>query len=281
MISPSPIRLPILIPSLFVETCGYRDYQNEEALGVLPSNRALFRNKHFILTAPEVTRNPSGDLFSDLPFDMEHLLQQLRYGGATIYEHFEEIEKPKYKSTYLITREPCLTARYIQCLAVNITAVSHGWVIECCKQNRLVDMKAFALPAGWSMAEHSYVRYVTGRNEKRANARPFLNLSILISSENEEFIKFWSRVCKAADAKVKEISSVLDISPSKRTYLLTDSELQVANVEKAKAVGIPIVSTAWISECLIQGRLVQPEEHANFTRANWDQSSHEHYHRSD
>lgn len=240
-------------------------------MGGLPANRSIFRNKHVILTAPEVTRHPSNNgLFSDLPFDMEHLLQQLRCGGATIYEHFEEIPKAKYKLCVLITREPCLTARYIQCLAVNMVTVSHAWVIESCRQNKLMDLKAFALPAGWSMAENSYVRYVTGRNEKRANAHPFMGLSVLISSENEDFIKFWTRVCKFADAKVKAISSVLDISASKKTYLLTDSELQVSNVEKAKAVGIPIVSTAWVSECLIQGRPVLPEEHVNFTKANWD-----------
>lgn len=120
------------------------------------------------------------------------------------------------------------------------------------------------------MAENTYVRYVTGRNEKRANAHPFMNLSVLISSDNEDFIKFWTRVCKFADAKVKTINSVLDVTASKKTYLLTDSEMQVAVIEKAKAVGIPIVSTAWISECLIQGKLVNPELHQNFTTANWD-----------
>lgn len=215
-------------------------------------------------------QNPCADLFSDLPFDKEHLLLQLQYGGATVYEHFEEIPKGKYKSCIVITREPCLTARYIQCLAVNMPAVSHGWVIESCRQNKLADLKAYALPAGWSMAENTYVRYVTGRNEKRANAHPFMNLSVLISSDNEDFIKFWTRVCKFADAKVKTISSVLDVTASKKTYLLTDSEMQVAVIEKAKAVGIPIVSTAWISECLIQGKLVNPELHQNFTTANWD-----------
>lgn len=254
------------------ETCGYRDA--EDQLGGLPLNRTLFRNKHFIVTAPEVTRHSatSNDCFSDLPFDLDHLLLQLRYGGATIYEHFEEVPKGKYKSCVVITREPCLTARYIQCLAVNMVAVSHGWVIECCRQNQLVDLKAFALPAGWSMVEGKYVRYVTGRNEKRANAHPFMGLSVLISSENDDFIKFWTRVCKFGDAKVKAITSVLDITAGKKTYLLTDSELEVANVEKAKAVGMPIVSTAWVSECLIQGRPVQPEEHPNFTKANWDLS---------
>lgn len=232
----------------------------------------LFRTKSFILTAPEVTRNSAGNrLFCEAPFDIERLLQQLRHGGATVYEHFEEIPKTKYKTCVLVTSEPCLTARYIQCLAVNMVVISHGWVIECCRQDKLVDMKGYTLPAGWSMVKKEFVRYVTGRSEKRVNTHPFMNLTILISSDNEEFIQFWSRVCKFGDAKVaKAITSVLDITAGKRTYLLTDSELHVANVEKAKAVGIPIVSTAWISECLIQGRTVHHEEHANFTKANWD-----------
>lgn len=256
-------------------TCGlYKDDLEEDKLGDIPLNAALFRNKHVLLTATEsLNRNPGASnskQFSDYPFVMEYLVKQLKCGGATVYNHFEEIPKAKYKTCILITREPCLTARFIQCLALNMTVVSHGWVIESCRHCKLMDLKAYALPAGWSTLENNYVRYVTGRNEKRSHAHPFHNLSILISSENDDFIKFWTRVCKFVDAKVKQINSVLDITASKRTYMLMDSELLVANVEKAKAVGIPIVSTAWISECLIQGKLVDVSDHDNFTKANWD-----------
>lgn len=258
-------------------TCGYfKDNLDEEKLGGMPMDMTLFQNKHVLLTAPATENNrqrgTGEQLFSDLPFVKDVLTKQLKCGGATVYNHFEEIPKSRIKSCILIAREPCLTARYIQCLAVNMTVVSHGWVIESCRQRQLMDLKAYALPAGWSVLEENYVRYVTGRNEKRSHARPFLNQNILISSENEEFIKFWTRVCKAVDAKVKQINSVLDITASKKTFLLTDPEMIVANVEKAKAMGIPIVSTAWVVECLIQGKLCRPEDHENFSKPNWDLS---------
>lgn len=253
-------------------TCGYfKDGLDQNQLGDLPSNNLLFNGKCVLLTETD-TLNPSQGAgpFSDCPFVMEHLLKQLQCGGATVYGHFEEIPKIKHKSCLLVAKQPCLTARYIQCLAVNMTVVSHSWVIESCRHNKLQDVKSFALPAGWSVLENDYVRYVTGRSEKRPHARPFLNLNLLISSENEEFVKFWTGVC--VGAKVKHVNSPLDIvCPStKKTYMLTDSEVLVPNVEKAKALSIQIVSTAWVAECLIQGKLVRPEDHANFTKANWD-----------
>lgn len=283
-------------------------YDNvEETLGPLSASNKLFKNKFFLLTCSVLnhrnknnahhkkkaaiangngtpdTVNGNGsasavssakqNTFTNVPFVMDHLREQLRSGGATVYDHFEDIPKLKHKSCILIAAGPCLTARYVQCLAVNMQVISNEWVVDCCRENRLLDMKGYALPSGWSILEDRYIPYWPGRGtepQQRGSASPLINRTILISSENDDFIKFWSRVCKFAGAKTKPIKSVMDISANKRSLLLTDSEILAANIEKAKAVNVPIVSTVWVIECLVLGKLCAPDAHENLTKTNWD-----------
>lgn len=58
--------------------------------------------------------------FTSLPFIKEHLRSQIIEGGGKVYAHFEDIPKNKYKQCKIIAPNPCITAKYIQCLAAEI-----------------------------------------------------------------------------------------------------------------------------------------------------------------
>jgi hypothetical protein len=58
--------------------------------------------------------------FATLPFVKEHLKNQIEAGGGKVYQHFEDIPKGKYKQCKLIAPHPCVTAKFVQCLAVDI-----------------------------------------------------------------------------------------------------------------------------------------------------------------
>jgi tumor suppressor p53-binding protein 1 len=62
--------------------------------------------------------------FAILPFVKEHLKNQIEAGGGKVYQHFEDIPKGKYKQCKLIAPHPCVTAKFVQCLAVDIPV---GW----------------------------------------------------------------------------------------------------------------------------------------------------------
>lgn len=66
--------------------------------------------------------------FSSLPFVKEYLQNQIEAGGGVVYSHFEVIPKNKYKQCKLIAARPCSTAKYVQCLAANIT-VSNSHIL--------------------------------------------------------------------------------------------------------------------------------------------------------
>lgn len=66
--------------------------------------------------------------FSTVPFVKEHLRSQIETGGGKVYNHFEDIPKNKYKQCILIAAHPCTTAKYVQCLAADIS-VSCLWLL--------------------------------------------------------------------------------------------------------------------------------------------------------
>lgn len=77
--------------------------------------------------------------FSAVPFVKEHLRQQIEAGGGKVYQHFEDIPKTKYKQCKLIAPHPSATAKYVQCLAVDIAVSANLLSFPIClksHQNR-------------------------------------------------------------------------------------------------------------------------------------------------
>lgn len=97
--------------------------------------------------------------FSTTPFNRERLREQLETGGGIVYGCFEQIPKDKYGVCKLIAPRPCFTAKYIQCLAADIKALSHCWVVRSCLANKLVDMEEDVLPAGWSIERQRFINW--------------------------------------------------------------------------------------------------------------------------
>lgn len=77
-----------------------------------------------------------------------------------MFSHFDDVPRGKYNVCKLIAPRPCLTAKYIQCLATDIRPVSHGWVISSCSAGVRADEDSFALPAGWSILKQRFINWV-------------------------------------------------------------------------------------------------------------------------
>lgn len=55
--------------------------------------------------------------------------------------------KAAYQSL-LIADQHCRTRKYLLCLASGVPSVSHIWVRDCCKENKLLNYRNYLLPAG-------------------------------------------------------------------------------------------------------------------------------------
>lgn len=66
--------------------------------------------------------------FSMVPFFKDHLKQQIESAGGVVYNNFEDVPKKKYRACCLLAPFPCITAKYVQCLAANITVSSEFYL---------------------------------------------------------------------------------------------------------------------------------------------------------
>ncbi|CAG5059321.1 unnamed protein product [Parnassius apollo] len=265
------------------------DVDTVTTLGPIPSGSKLFEGQHFLLTCTEPPRRQrmqkfkesrhysseedseatsayvgtdTEDLvFCDRPFNKERLKEQLEAGGGIVHSHFDDVPKNKYSVCKLIAPRPCLTAKYIQCLAADIRALSHGWVIMSCIRNSPQDMDAFALPAGWSILQEKFMNWNSPSG--RRNAAFFKDKVILLCAD-QDFVKFWERVCTLAGATTRIVNEE-DINTSGALVLVTDWECPHEVQNKASEDNIPLVSTTWVVQCLIEAKALNPTSHVKFS----------------
>lgn len=127
------------------------------------------------------------------------------------------------------------------------------------------------MPAGWSIIEERYKRWTVGRAvDQRSSINPLLNKIVLIASQHKEFTEFWSRVCKLAGATVRLVKSESDITTTTKGYMLTDEEFLGEIKSKADHFQIPIVSTVWVVQSLILGKVCNPEWNVKLTQIYQD-----------
>ncbi|CAH0687914.1 unnamed protein product [Spodoptera exigua] len=214
-------------------------------------------------TTSSVAGTDTEDLeFCDRPFNKERLKEQLEAGGGTVYSHFDDVPKNKYQVCKLIAPRPCLTAKYIQCLAADIRSVSHGWVIMSCIENSLHDIDSFALPAGWSILKQRFINWVPPSGKR--NATFFKDKIILLCGDQDTFVKFWERVCTLAGATTRVVNEE-DLNMSGALALVTEWDCPHEVQNKANQDNIPLVSTTWVVQCLIEARVIAPTSHEKFS----------------
>ncbi|XP_059056101.1 uncharacterized protein LOC131849981 [Achroia grisella] len=274
-------------------------FENDEdtvsLLGPIPSGDCtIFSGLHFLLTCNEAPRIRDGDEkytgksqdtrhysseedgdttstiatdtedleFCNRPFNKERLKEQIEAGGGVVYSHFDDVPKTKYSVCKLIAPRPCTTAKYIQCLSVDIRAVSHAWIIYSCINNRLMDIDSYVLPAGWSLIKKKHINW-NPPSDKR-NTAIFKDKVILICHDQDNFMKFWDRVCTLAGATTRVVNEE-NLNTNSAHALVTDWDCPHEVQNKANQDLIPLVSPHWVKQCLIEGKILPTDGHDKFS----------------
>lgn len=154
--------------------------------------------------------------------------------------------------------------------------MSHEWLIKCCETNSLVKKDEYTLPSGWSIIDTSYRLWSTGAGKhkqlKRKSNTPFNKTIIIITSQQDDFAMFWSRVCQAAGAKIRTIKSKTDFTSTLHGYILMDDEFPSEYRAMAIDYNIPVVSTVWVVQSLIIGQVCDPSQHELLTQLYDDEN---------
>ncbi|KOC62284.1 Tumor suppressor p53-binding protein 1 [Habropoda laboriosa] len=196
------------------------------------------------------------------PFVRDRLNTQIVAGGGKVYTDFNEIPQDEYKYTKLITNVPNTTAKTLLCLSVGIPAYNHNWIIRCCQEGKIVNPAENELPVGWSLNKNSYIDMF-----QRPSNKPLTQVVVIIPfvESEKQFAPFWRQICENAGAVVL-LADKPDTMESfvEGTVVLTNSLCPSWAVEKATELQIPLLSTTWIVQSLIEGKLCPYDDHSRY-----------------
>lgn len=146
-------------------------------------------------------------------------------------------------------------------------------MIECLRKSRLIEKDSYALPSGWSIIENRYWHWSTGRGiHQRKSATPLSKKTIILTSQQVDFVEFWSRVSKFAGAKIRIVKSIKDLTATTQGYILMDDEFPTEYSAQAERFHIPVISTVWIVQTLIHGKICDPHANPKLTQLYDDDS---------
>lgn len=115
------------------------------------------------------------------------------------------------------------------------------------------------MPAGYSLTENKYMDWALDRSAShRKQLLPFKTSTIILGSYENDFVEFWKNVCKSAGATVRIAKRAEDITETLNGYLLIQEDFFCRNKERVEHCNIPIVSTVFVVESLICGKVIDP-----------------------
>ncbi|KAM7424669.1 hypothetical protein PAMA_000834 [Pampus argenteus] len=226
-----------------------------ETHGPLPQNTSLFMGFAFMLTASseidrltnKITSDDEEDYVQTGPYNKAYTESQLQAGGGFILPDFNEEQCKAAYQSLLIADQHCRTRKYLLCLASGVPSVSHIWVRDCCKDNKLLNYRNYLLPAG--MGPNDAIV------EWHPRCSPFKALRILLVFEKPE--ELWAQlVIMGGGSSVRQFQADKDgsdIPAGKYDVVVTDHACPPLVEKNVTSQEVPLVSAEWLIQSLICG----------------------------
>ncbi|XP_015240282.1 PREDICTED: tumor suppressor p53-binding protein 1, partial [Cyprinodon variegatus] len=226
-----------------------------ETHGPLPQNTSLFMGFAFMLTASsendrmtnKVTSDDEEDYVQTGPYNKPYTESQLQAGGGFILPDFNEEQCKAAYQSLLIADQHCRTRKYLLCLASGVPCVSHIWVRDCCKENKLLNYRNYLLPAGVG-PDDAIVEW-------HPRSSPFKALRVLLVSEKLD--ELWAQLMTMGGASsVKQFQTDADsseIPAGKYDVVVTDDTCPPVVERSVTSQEVPMVSPEWLIQSVICG----------------------------
>lgn len=222
------------------------------------ASRAIFTGMKFVLTsATRSKENAEEDNAPPMmPFIKRQVRQMIEERGGVVVDDFSQLSDQN--DCYLVADQYYRTHKYLSALVRAVPCVSHMWIFECCKENKLLHPTIFLLPAGRSLETNQLVKW----HDKCPTM--LSGVTALIYTQNRpdnpntlNFVQIWTPIVKMMGADVIERLPVDGEAPAgfALDLLLTDSSCPDYLVQKAEAYGGQCVSSEWLIQGIITGRL--------------------------
>ncbi|XP_059201894.1 TP53-binding protein 1 [Centropristis striata] len=231
----------------------------EETHGPLPQNTTLFMGFAFMLTASsEIDRltnkhaiddedGEADDYVQTGPYNKAYTESQLQAGGGFVLPDFNEEQCKAAYQSLLIADQHCRTRKYLLCLASGVPCVSHLWVRDCCKDNKLLNYRNYLLPAGLGPDEAIV--------EWHPRCTPFKSLRVLLVFEKP--VELWAQlITMGGGSSVRQFQADKDgsdIPAGKYDVVVTDHACPPLVEKNVTSQEVPLVSPEWLIHSVIRG----------------------------
>ncbi|XP_062417889.1 TP53-binding protein 1 isoform X3 [Pungitius pungitius] len=226
-----------------------------ETHGPLPQNTTLFMGFAFMLTASSeidrLTNRPGSDDEDDYvetgPYNKAYTESQLQAGGGFVLQDFNEEQCKAAYQSLLIADQHCRTRKYLLCLASGVPSVSHLWVRDCCRENKLLNYRNYLLPAGVGPDEALV--------EWHPRCSPFKALRVLLVFEKP--VELWAQlISMGGGSSVRQFPAdkdSSDIPAGRYEVVVTDSACPAWVETEVTSQDVPLVSPEWLIQSVIRG----------------------------
>ncbi|XP_034755368.1 TP53-binding protein 1 isoform X2 [Etheostoma cragini] len=223
--------------------------------GPLPQNTTLFMGFAFMLTTSSeidrLTNKHSSDDEEDYvqtgPYNKAYTESQLQAGGGFVLPDFNEEQCKAAYQSLLIADQHCRTRKYLLCLASGVPCVSHIWVRDCCKENKLLNYRNYLLPAGVGPDETIV--------EWHPRCSPFKALRVLLVFEKP--VELWAQlITLGGGSSIRQFQTDkdgLDIPAGKYDVVVTDRACPPLVEKNVTSQKVPLVSPEWLIQSVIRG----------------------------
>uniref|UniRef100_A0A671WE79 TP53-binding protein 1 n=1 Tax=Sparus aurata TaxID=8175 RepID=A0A671WE79_SPAAU len=227
-----------------------------ETHGPRPQNTSLFMGFAFMLTASSECDRLTNKLSSDEedddyvqtgPYNKTYTESQLQAGGGFILPDFNEEQCKAAYQSLLIADQHCRTRKYLLCLSSGVPCVSHMWVRDCCKDNKLLNYRNYLLPAGVG-PDDAIVEW-------HPRCSPFKALRVLLVFEKP--VELWAQlITLGGGSSVRQFQTdkdSSDIPAGKYDVVVTDRACPPLVEKNVTSQEVPLVSPEWLIQSVIRG----------------------------
>jgi len=241
-------------PSLPVSSCPEIEDSN------------IFSGLKFVLTSATRTKKNSD-------FNKRDYRQKIVERGGEIIDDFSTLSD--VDRAFLVADTYYRTHKYLSALSLSVPCVGQKWILECVKENALVDHCKYLLPAGESSLDSNIIS-----EWKPLKGSLLLGKRVMVYSNSEAvtdynvlgFVDIWSPIIRNLGATLIEPISpggpllpkldFLDNNPV--DILLTDSDCEKELSDKVESLGGLAVSSEWIIQAIVMGKLPDIDESDRF-----------------
>ena len=184
-------------------------------------------------------------------FNRANLKKTIEEHGGTVLATFPGSKRPLPKELIILSDRCCETMKFLLAITYGYPRLNFLWVEHSVAQKSKLGMNNYFLPVGYSELKRCEIE----QNEVGCLRDLLKGKNVLVTSNSVEFLEDWKQLLGRLGASVcSRAKGRMDKTLPKVDLVVSDREAPKGVVGDAKKKEIPVVSSKWIIQSLINGQ---------------------------